>query len=233
MVALLVALTVAAFLLADWYWVRSRRKAAAFLSQVAASTANAREADDPAGLLFDPAHVWTRVETDGTATLGLTDVTAHLAGRVTQIDLPAPGRRLGRGRDAWTLFNARGRRLTQRMPFAARVLEVNEALRRRPDLLLTDPYDSGWLMRVKIRQPFTALKSLLRGSEARAWLDETRTQLATRLSPALGHAALDGGEWATAFGDELDDVSWERIRKELVNGKGPLGAVPPVPMRIP
>jgi hypothetical protein len=49
---------------------------------------------------------------------------------------------------------------------------------------------------------------------ARAWLDAVKSRLTTRLSP-LGVLATDGGEWADAFGDRLDDASWEDLRREL------------------
>ena len=50
---------------------------------------------------------------------------------------------------------------------------------------------------------------------AEAWIDGIRAKVTARLSPALGTVALDGGEWATGFGERLEDVDWDALVNEL------------------
>jgi glycine cleavage system H protein len=231
MVPVLVILTMAAFLLLDLYWVHRKRKAAQTLTRACSSPdGHALKGDE--ALYFHPGHTWVRLTPDGTATLGVCDVVAHLAGRLDEVQLPAPGRRMQQGQAAWTLTSARGRSLTQVMPLSGQVLATNDAVLRDPGLLLEDPYGNGWLVKTRIRNLESGLRHLLSGQAARQWMDRTRASLASTLQPALGHAALDGGTWHTAFGDDLDSDQWHQIRDEIVGAPGALAQPGPQPVRM-
>jgi len=233
MVVLLVALTFATFLLLNWYWMRSRRKNATTAAEITRNPDLAPARTNDPGFLFHPGHTWVRLEEDGTATLGVTDVIAHLAGRLASVDLPPPGIDLARTEEAWTLNSANGRKLTQKMPLSGKVIAANHSIRKEPGRLLDDPYGAGWLLKTTIRGLGAALRDLKGGPGAQARLDEIRTRLATRLQPALGHAALDGGTWVRAFGDELDDRQWRQFKEEILGDADK--APPPTPhlVRLP
>ncbi|MBI5711143.1 MAG: hypothetical protein HZC42_12720 [Candidatus Eisenbacteria bacterium] len=83
MVVVLVVLTVAAFLLADWYLIRRRQDAA----QAAAVAAEA-------GLFLHPGHTWVRIGADGAVLVGASDFAASFAGALAAIELPRAGARL-------------------------------------------------------------------------------------------------------------------------------------------
>jgi len=233
MVVLLVVLTIATFLLLNWYWMRSQRKEATIKAQRMPSASPAPNLQDDQGILFHPGHTWVRLEEDGTATLGLTDVVAHLAGRLASIDLPPPGKKLSRDEAAWTLNSANGRKLAQTMPISGTVIAANNAIQQKPDRLLDDPYGTAWLLRTTIRGLGTALRNLQGGPGARARMDEIRMRLATRLQPALGHAALDGGVWVKAFGDDLDDIQWQQFKDEILGAPVHSQPVTPHTVRVP
>ena len=102
-------------------------------------------------LLFSPAHVWVRV--DGReAILGLSDYLQDQMGEITLLDLPDLGdvlrakRRMGHveSEEASSPLEA---------PISGEVVDVNSEALENPDLINTDPYATGWLVRVRIEDP--------------------------------------------------------------------------------
>jgi len=99
-------------------------------------------------LRFSGAHVWVRIE-DDTAVLGLSDYLQDQMGEITALELPDLGdvlrarRRMGHveSEEASSPIDA---------PITGEVLEVNPEALENPDVLNSDPYGSGWLLRVHI-----------------------------------------------------------------------------------
>jgi glycine cleavage system H protein len=99
-------------------------------------------------LRFSPAHVWLRVEGD-TAVLGLSDYLQDQMGEITKVELPDLGdmlrasRRMGHveSEEASSPIDA---------PITGEVVEVNPEPLENPDVLNSDPFGSGWLLRVRI-----------------------------------------------------------------------------------
>lgn len=99
-------------------------------------------------LRFSVAHVWVRIE-DDTAVLGLSDYLQDQMGEITSLELPDLGdvlrarRRMGHveSEEASSPIDA---------PITGEVLEVNPEAIENPDILNSDPYGSGWLLRVRI-----------------------------------------------------------------------------------
>lgn len=104
-----------------------------------------------AQLKFSEAHVWVRVE-GSHAVLGLSDYLQDQMGEITSLELPDLGdviratRRMGsvESDDASSPIEA---------PITGEVVEVNAAALENPDLVNTDPYSGGWLLRVRMDDP--------------------------------------------------------------------------------
>ena len=104
-----------------------------------------------AQLRFSGAHVWVRVE-GSEAVLGLSDFLQDQMGEITALELPDIGdviraaRRMGKieSEDASSPIEA---------PITGEVVEVNVEALENPDLVNSDPYAGGWLLRVKIDDP--------------------------------------------------------------------------------
>ena len=215
MVVLMVLLTIAGFLLLDWYLVRKRSSVHAISPDSRTAVADAGPPATPiAGLFFHPGHTWVRVEPDGLLSVGVSDFAAHFAGKVADVELPREGASLGQGEPAWTLVSEGRRRLPQVMPVEGKVVEVNRELLSDPALLQRSPYVGGWVLKAQARHLRESLRNLLHGRAAESWLDASKMGITSRLSPALGALAQDGGEWVAAFGDLLPDEEWEQLRKE-------------------
>ena len=109
-------------------------------------------------------HEWVRVE--GTSALiGITSFAADELGDIVYVELPEVGARL-------TQFGAFGVVESVKAvsdlfaPISGEVTEVNAALRDRPELLNSDPFDAGWVARVELTDPGELDKLLDAGAYA-------------------------------------------------------------------
>ena len=93
-------------------------------------------------------HVWAKPDTDGTVLVGMTDVAQSLAGKIVVVSLRSLNKTLVRGKSAGTLESGKwvGSIPT---PVAGTVVEVNEALKAKPNTINEDPYGAGWIIRVQ------------------------------------------------------------------------------------
>jgi glycine cleavage system H protein len=115
-----------------------------------------------AQLRFSGAHVWVRVEGQE-AVLGLSDYLQDQMGEITALELPDLGdvlrakRRMGHveSEEASSPIEA---------PITGEVLEVNAEVLQNPDIVNSEPYSSGWLLRVHIEDP-TELEELINEEE--------------------------------------------------------------------
>ena len=93
--------------------------------------------------------VWVRLEDDGTARLGMTDIAQTLCGRMIAVTFQkAPGARVRRGRTLAVIESAKWVG-PFRSPLTGEVAEVNaERFSRDPAVANRDPFGAGWLVRL-------------------------------------------------------------------------------------
>ena len=127
--------------------------------------------DIPEDLFYHPEFdSWIRFDEGDSATLGMTDVAQTAAGKLLYIKFQRVGKRIIAGRSAATIESAKWVG-PFRMPFDGEILVTNLETFRQ-DLLIAnrDPYDAGWLVKVRILYPETARDNLITGAEAVAEL---------------------------------------------------------------
>lgn len=93
--------------------------------------------------------VWARLEGDGTATLGMTDLAQTSCGKIVHVRFKAVGRRLARWDSAATIESAKwvGSFPT---PFSGEIVATNADGFARDILVANkDPYGLGWLVKVR------------------------------------------------------------------------------------
>jgi glycine cleavage system H protein len=100
---------------------------------------------------FSSAHVWVQVE-DSDAILGLSDYLQDQMGEITSLDLPDIGDIL-RARKRMGHVESEEASSPIESPLTGEVIDVNSEVIANPDLVNSDPYGSGWLVRVKIENP--------------------------------------------------------------------------------
>ncbi len=105
----------------------------------------------PANLKYTKDHEWLRVEGDQ-AIVGISDFASHELGDIVFIEVETVGEILGKGETFGTI-EAVKTVSDMYMPVSGEVLEFNEALLAKPEIVNQDPYGNGWIIKIKIGNP--------------------------------------------------------------------------------
>ncbi len=102
----------------------------------------------PTDLRYTKDHEWVRVEGDG-ATVGITEYATSQLGDIVFVELPAAGRSLAQGATFGVVESVKA--VSDLFaPVSGVVTEGNEALAGEPELVNTDPYGAGWMVRLRV-----------------------------------------------------------------------------------
>lgn len=112
----------------------------------------------PENLKYTSEHEWIRVE-GSEAYVGITDYAQGELGEIVFVDIQTEGEQLAAG-DTFGSVEAVKTVSDLFMPVAGQVLEVNAALEAQPELVNSDPYGQGWMVKVIIDDP-SELEALL------------------------------------------------------------------------
>jgi glycine cleavage system H protein len=102
----------------------------------------------PADLHYTKDHEWVRVDGD-TATIGVTDFAAHQLGDVVFVDLPATGRTIEQFATFGVVESVKAVSDLY-APVSGEVVAVNGDLASQPELVNSDPFGKGWMIRVRV-----------------------------------------------------------------------------------
>ena len=103
-------------------------------------------------LLYTKDHEWIQLHEDSTATVGITDYAQESLGDITFVEFPMAGESLKRG-DTFGVVESVKAASDLSMPLDAEVLEVNDEVDAEPELLNSDPYQKGWLLKIRLTDP--------------------------------------------------------------------------------
>lgn len=101
----------------------------------------------PTNLKYTSEHEWIRVEGD-IAYVGITDYAQQQLGDIVFVDIQTEGETLAAG-DVFGTIEVVKTVSDLFLPVAGEVLEQNEALADQPELVNSDPYGEGWLIKIK------------------------------------------------------------------------------------
>jgi len=102
----------------------------------------------PPELRYTKEHEWVRVD-DGVGTVGITDYAQDQLGDVVFVDLPSPGKQLTRLAVFGEIESVKAVSELY-SPVSGEVVESNQALADKPELINESPYGEGWLMKVRL-----------------------------------------------------------------------------------
>jgi glycine cleavage system H protein len=102
----------------------------------------------PSNLKFTKEHEWVLIEGD-TATVGVTDFAQGELGDGVFVEIETEGETLGMGETFGTI-EAVKTVSDLFMPVAGEILEVNPKLEDTPDVVNSDPYGDGWMIKIKV-----------------------------------------------------------------------------------
>jgi glycine cleavage system H protein len=112
------------------------------------------QASYPDELLYHPEHDWARIATDDPqlATLGITWYAQDALGEVVFFDPPAVGTTLTKDASYAEVESVKA--VSDVIaPLSGEIVEVNEALSENPAMINEEPYDGGWLVKVRMSDP--------------------------------------------------------------------------------
>ena len=102
----------------------------------------------PSELRYTKDHEWIRLE-DGVAVIGVTDFAQGELGDIVFVESETEGETL----DAEEVFGTVEAVKTVSdlfMPLAGEVIEINEGLQDNPEVINSDPYGEGWMVKIKL-----------------------------------------------------------------------------------
>lgn len=159
-----------------------------------------------------PNHSWARVESDDVV-VGADDFVQATLGPVEEVVLPRVGSRIEQGAHAFSLRRG-NRKVDVRAPMSGIVLNCNDELLERPQLVNEEPFTRGWAVRLQGDNVREDRRELLRGKHARSWFREEIDRLITTslAEEALAPALPDGGALVKELYLQIDDDAWERVK---------------------
>ena len=104
--------------------------------------------DIPKNLFFTKDHEWARVE-NNIVTIGITDFAQSELGDIIFVEFPEIGDMVDVGSSAGTIEAVKT--VTDIFsPVKGKIIEINNGIDNSPEVMNTDPYGDGWLMKIEL-----------------------------------------------------------------------------------
>jgi glycine cleavage system H protein len=120
------------------------------------------EASYPDELLYHPQHDWARIDGD-TATFGITWFAQDSLGEVVFFDPPAVGTIVTKD-ESYAEVESVKAVSDVIAPLSGEIIEVNDALGDAPEAINDDPYETGWMVKVRLTDASETSSLLDRGA---------------------------------------------------------------------
>jgi glycine cleavage system H protein len=102
----------------------------------------------PANLKYTKDHEWISME-GNVATIGITDFAQHELGDIVYVDINTKGKTLG-AEDVFGTVEAVKTVSDLFLPAAGTITEINPSLEANPELVNSDPYGEGWMVKMTV-----------------------------------------------------------------------------------
>ncbi len=123
----------------------------------------------PQDLKYSKDHEWVRV--NGTqATIGITSYAQKQLGDIVFIDLAKNGESVEEGETAGTIESVKAVAEVY-IPLKGKIVEINAAVNEEPELVNSDPYGDGWLLKLQIADS-SQLKDLMSADQYDQYITE-------------------------------------------------------------
>ncbi|MBL7138923.1 MAG: glycine cleavage system protein GcvH [Bacteroidales bacterium] len=116
----------------------------------------------PDNLKYTKDHEWLKIDGEF-AFIGITDYAQNELGDIVFIEVETVGETLEK-EEAFGTIEAVKTVSDMFMPVGGEVLEFNEELSSKPEIINQDPYDQGWVVRIKVSDP-AELEELLNAAQ--------------------------------------------------------------------
>ncbi len=160
-------------------------------------------------------HSWVRFEHGGRVRLGFDEFMSKLFGPLDELGLPPLGSQLEQNQ-AGLEISRKDKHAAVLSPISGTVLAINHRAKDRPQTVLEDPFNNGWLCIVEPNMPKRNLKSLYYGSETFRWMENEAGQLMKLLGPDYERLAATGGEIISDIYGSFPAIGWDVLQKEFL-----------------
>lgn len=103
----------------------------------------------PADLRYTSEHEWLRITEGNIAVIGVTDFAQSELGDIVFVEIETVGQTLATN-EIFGTVEAVKTVSDLFLPVAGKILEVNPALANNPELVNSDPYGEGWMVKVEV-----------------------------------------------------------------------------------
>lgn len=157
-----------------------------------------------------PNHVWLKVEGD-VVKVGVDDFASRLIGKIDRIELPDKG--VVPEDKRYCSLGSNNRIARMSLPLAAEVIEKNDTVVSDPSLIRKDPYNRGWLLKIRSSGD---LADMVKGPKALEWLEKEFEKLHQEFEESVGITIADGGEIVENVHERLTDEEWCNLIKRFL-----------------
>jgi glycine cleavage system H protein len=119
--------------------------------------------DVPLGLHYTKDHEWLKIE-NGLCRIGVTDYAQKTLHEVVYVDLPKRGRKVTRKESLGTVESVKAVS-DYFAPVGGEIVEVNDTLESKPELINKSPYGEGWIVLMKPSNLDMEIKELIDKTE--------------------------------------------------------------------
>jgi glycine cleavage system H protein len=155
----------------------------------------------PQGLFYSKNHTWTHLESSGAAKVGVNDLLLHITGPIELSGLKDPGQKITKG-SILALITHDGKQLQIASPITGEIESVNDSLVKNPWVINDDPYEKGWIYKIKPDNWVAETNSYLLADNATNWMSNELARFKdfvaitmNKLSPETSKVILqEGGE---------------------------------------
>lgn len=124
----------------------------------------------PENLLYSEEHEWVEKISPKKVRVGITDHAQTELGDIVFVELPEIGKEVTAG-DTLAVVESVKSAADVYSPVSGKVIEVNEELNDRPELINEDPYGEGWIAVIELEDP-SELENLMTADEYKRLIGE-------------------------------------------------------------
>jgi glycine cleavage system H protein len=122
----------------------------------------------PLGLYYTKDHEWLRIE-NGLCRIGVTDYAQKSLHEVVYVDLPKRGRKVARKESLGTVESVKAVS-DYFAPVGGEIIEVNDTLESKPELINKSPYGEGWIAVIRPSTLDAEIKELIDNTKYKEFL---------------------------------------------------------------
>jgi len=118
---------------------------------------------------YAKSHEYIHPEANDVGVIGITDYAQKELGDVVFVELPQVGTELELGDELGSIESVKA--VSELFsPVSGEIIEVNEALRDKPELINTDPYGDGWMVKIRMKDA-TEIDELMNAEEYEEYVE--------------------------------------------------------------